>query len=317
MRWIFLFLLPFFLYGETIPVVVIGSGPAGLSSALITARDRVPTTVFCGSKPGGPLNAVTCCGNWPGSVPGKGNEVLSRLFAQVKKLHVNLIEEEVVAVDFSRRPFRLITAAGKEYFAESVIIATGARQRPFTLPGEEDYWGRGIQPYLYKTDGAAIAGKKVVIVGSGLDASKKGAIAAKTAKEVTVVVRGSSMQRPFMDARLAKARVLYESELIALQGDGEKLTGVFVKTPRGIEAIEADLLIPAIGLTPNTELFQGQIPMDAQGLIFVGGRSQKTLVPGVFAAGTAVDGVYRQAAISAGDGMKAGYDALEFLRSTK
>jgi thioredoxin reductase (NADPH) len=308
-----LILCPTLLLAETLPVVVIGSGPAGLSSALVTARDRVPTTLFCGPKPGGPLHATTCCGNWPGGVPGKGKEVMGRLFAQAQKLQVNFIEEEVVKVDLSRRPFRITTDRGKDYFAESLIIATGAKQRALGLPGEEEY--EAIKPYLYKTDSNALEDKRVVIVGGGLDASKKAAIAAKSAKEVTVVIRGDKMQRPFMEARLKKATPIYGSEVIALQGDGKQLSGVVVRTPNGTEVIKADLLIPAVGLTPNTELFAGQLPMDEQGLIMVQERSQKTLVPGVFAAGTVVDGTYRQGAISAGDGMKAGYDALNFLRS--
>lgn len=309
MRHLFLFFLlsAFSLFSkEVIPVAVIGSGPAGMGAALVLGRERIETHLFVGNKAGGPLNARTCLSNWPGSIPGKGDVVMERLFQQLSSYDVQLHPSEVVAVDFSSRPFSLKTEQGEEILAEYVIVATGALPRQLGVPGEE-IWE--IESYVYKTDVEKFTGKQIVVVGGGIDAMKKAKIAAKKAASVTVLVRGKSMQHSFMEKQLLKhqnVKISYETKVFSLEGEQ-----VLVESPLGKRAIDADHLIVAAGIVPNTALVKGQLLLEESGCIALQGRTQKTSVEGVFAAGTVTDPFYRQAAISAGDGMKAAYNVLE------
>ncbi|NGX38182.1 MAG: Glucosaminate ammonia-lyase, partial [Chlamydiae bacterium] len=205
MKWItsFFVLLQTLVFAEDVlPVAVIGSGPAGLSAALVTGRERVETHVFLGDRPGGPVNAITCLGNWPGSVKGKGYVVMERLFDQLKRFDVHLHSEEITQVDFSSSPHRLYTSSGKEYTAKTVIIATGAYPRPLGLPKEDEC--QDIETYVYKPDAARFEGKTVAIVGGGTDAVKKARILSKTASKVYLLVRSSFLQKPFMAEKLQK-----------------------------------------------------------------------------------------------------------------
>ena len=305
-----LFLQTLVFGSDVIPVAVIGSGPAGLSAALVTGRERIDTHVFLGSRPGGPVNAVTCLGNWPGSVKGKGHVVIERLFDQLKRFDVQLHAEEITQVDFSSIPHRLYTSEGKEYAAQTVIIATGAYPRRLNLPREDV-----CETYVYKPDVSRFEGKTVAVVGSGTDAAKKARILSKAAAKVYLLVRGPQMQKPFMAEKLKKrntVEILYNTSVQQLVVRDEKLTHIYLSNG---ELLSIDSLVLAVGIIPNSSLVQGHLQLDEEGFILLEGRTQKTSVPGVFAAGNVTDPRYRQAGISAGDGMKAGYDALEFLKS--
>jgi len=301
----------------TLPVAVIGSGPAGLSAALVTGRDRIDTHVFQGPMLGGPVNAVTCLGNWPAAVKGKGDVVMSRLLDQMEKFSVNLRNETIERVDFSDWPFRLYTTEGNEYLALTVVVATGAMPRRLGAQGETLYQN-DIETYIYHADAPRFEGKTIAVVGGGLDAVKKATILAETAEKVYLLVRGDRLQRPFMKNRVetkgnGKVEILYNTTVNALEGDGEKLTHLELSTENGAESLSVDHLVLAAGIIPNSELFEGELPLDEKGFVVVEGRSQKTSIPGVFAAGNVTDPNYRQAAISSGDGMKAGYDVVEYL----
>lgn len=297
-------------------VAVIGSGPAGLSAALVTAKEKASTVLFAGASLGGPLNAFTCMGNWPGSVKGKGKDVIARLFSQVEKAQVTIIKQSVVSCDFSKQPYRLYTDTGEEYHAHAVIIATGGIPNRLGVSGEEKYY-RNIETSVYKSDAPRFENKRVAIVGGGIDAVKKTSIIAKSAQKVYLVVRGSSLQKQRWKKRLEKygdkVEILYQSQVVNILGNEEKLTHLLIQSPNGEHSFELDTLILACGISPNSEWIKDQIDCDSQGYILLKDRTQKTSRSGVFAAGTITDARYRQAAISSGDGMKAGYDALEFI----
>lgn len=315
--WLLL-LFPLTLFGNPIPVVVVGSGPAGLSAALVTSRDRVETQIFQGPKMGGPANAKTCLGNWPASVPGKGDALLQRLIDQVKELGALFRDESIVSVDFSSWPYALTTSRGEVVYAKAVILAPGSHQKRLGLPGEELYFGKGIDSYFYKTDEAKAEGRKVVVVGGGIDAVKKACAAAKRAERVYLVVRKGALQAPYLAHKVkkkggGKIEVLYHTTVSQIRGNGERITHIALNQEGGSFEVEVDLLLLGIGIAPSTSFLNGQLPLDTEGYLELEGRTQKTSISGVFAAGSATDPRYRQAAISSGDGMKAGYDALEFL----
>jgi len=313
----FLPILSFAKEPPTVSVAVIGSGPGGLSAAFVTGRERIDTHLFLGEMPGGPVNAVTCLGNWPASVKGKGNVVMERLFEQVEKFSVHCHQEQIVSVDFADWPFHLYTEEGKEYRALAVVLATGAIPRKLGVQGEEIY-ANDVKTQVYLTNAHEFAGKRVAVVGGGLDAVKKATILAKEAELVHLLVRKGSLQKPFMKRRIetkgqGKVVVHYNTIVEALCGDGNHLAHLELLEDGNKQTLEIDTLVLAAGIVPNTKLVQDALEIDEQGFIVLEGRSQKTSVRGVFAAGNATDPTYRQAAISSGDGMKAGYDVIDFL----
>ncbi|NGX47422.1 MAG: Thioredoxin reductase [Chlamydiae bacterium] len=301
----FLVLMQIFLFGEeVVPVAIIGSGPAGLSSALVTGKKGFATHVFLGEYPGGPLNAATGIRNWPGSVPGNGKQVIERLLDQLQKFNVQMHSETIVEVDFSARPFILTTSEGITYKAQTVVIATGTAFKELDVLGKK----QGIVTYFYKSDAKRFEGLDVAVIGGGKDAVKKASLAASSARKVFLLVRGKNLEK---SPKGKNIEILYEAEVREILRDEEKMTGLILS---GGQKLAVDHVILAAGVVPNTNLFQGQIEMDEEGFIILEGRTQKTSVLGVFAAGNVTDMHYRQAITAAGDGTKAGYDVVEFLR---
>lgn len=244
------FCLPIFAR-EPIPVVVIGSGPAGMSAALVTGRERVETHIYLGDRAGGPLNAITCLSNWPGSVKGKGHKVMERLFAQLERYSVNQHEEAIVDVDFSSWPYRLTTSSGATLEAKTVIIATGAVPRKLDVPGEGDL---PTHHFVYKTDKDRFSGQTVAVVGGGIDASKKARILSKSAKKVYLIVRKDKMQLPYMEKQKKNVEILFNTEVKAIE------SGALILSD-GV-SLEVDSLVLAMGIEPNTALFDGQLALN-------------------------------------------------------
>lgn len=282
---------------QVIPVAVIGSGPAGLSAALVTGRNGLETHIFLGDTPGGPLSVQSDLSNWPGSI--KEAPLIPRLMEQLQLSVVTMHSDSVVKADLSSQPFTLQTASGKTYLAKTVVIATGSVSSKLQMPGADRYLKKGNSKDV------------VAIVGGGDDAANKALKAASTARKVHVLVRGNKLAKVEKIAAIENIEVYYQSEIHEIIGDGKKMTELILNNGKHLNA--SDVML-AVGTQPNTRMFEADLAVDEGGYILLEGRTQETNIPGVFAAGGVCDKKYRQAIISAGDGSKAGLDAAGFLQ---
>ncbi len=309
---------------QVVPIVVIGSGPAGLSAALYAARSAVYTVVFQGKKPGGQLTETTYVENWPGTPKLLGSQLIDQNRKQAEKFGALIVNDTVTAINFNVWPFVVRTEDGARIHALSVIMATGADPRKLNdtgkVPGEKEYWGYGVTTCAV-CDAPFYKGKKVVVVGGGDSAVEEATLLTSYASSVTILVRGSAMRAaPAMQARLKdsdKIKILYNTEITEIMGTGKTVTGVRLLNSKDKQTTElaVDGVFLAIGHKPNSQLVKGVVKMDGEGYIILPTRSQLTTVPGIFAAGDVADHVYRQAGVAAGDGIKAALDALAFLQS--
>lgn len=303
-----------------IALAVIGSGPAGVSAAFTASKERIPTILFQGPRLGGPLNGETHIGNWPGADDAWGKDVMSAWIAQGEDADVMIENQSILSVDFSCWPFLLKSNDGRLFSALSVIVAAGAQPKTLEVPGEIQYWGKGITTDFYKKDAGGFKGKRVAVVGGGLDAVSKASAIASKADQVYLIVRKSTLQKERWVKRLASKgftnlSILYNSNVQGYVGADDLLTGIKVVCEGKEQIIPVDHVVLALGLKPRSEIFQSFVTCDNQGFITLTGRSQETSIKGVFAAGNITDNRYRQALTAMGDGMKAGYDAVDFLRS--
>lgn len=303
---------------NVVPVAIIGSGPAGLSAALYTTRLGYHTVVFEGHKPGGQLTETTYVENWPGVGKVLGAELMKRQRAYVTHLGAVLVSDTIVKVDLTRWPFVLYTDDGKNILALSVIMATGSAPRIKGIPGEQQYWGKGVTTCAL-CDAPFYKGKRVIIIGGGDTALEQATQIAPYAKQITIVVRKDRLRASASLYERVKAlgqvSFLFNHDVVAVNGDGAWVTGVDVVDVRTKQkrVLTIDGVFLAIGHEPRSDLVAQQLVCDSAGNIKVYGRSQATSVRGVFAAGEVEDNVYRQAGVAAGDGIKAGIDAARFL----
>lgn len=299
-------------------IVVIGSGPAGLASALYGARGGRDVLVIEGNTPGGLLMQTTEVENWPGELSIMGPELMFKMREQVKRFEVEFLADAVEKVDVRNWPFHIVTEGGQSIYALSVIISTGANPRKLNIPGEDTYWGSGVTSCA-TCDAPFFKGEEVVVIGGGDSAVEEAMQLAKYACHVTVLVRSNKMRAASrMQTRLKEYKnvsVQYNLSPKEVVGDGTKVTGI-----RLLNAVtQKDFVMPisgvflATGHDPNTKLFEGQITLAPSGHIELDTRTQQTSMPGVFAAGDVADNKYRQAIVSAGDGVKAALDAIHFL----
>ncbi|HBL98757.1 TPA: hypothetical protein DDZ86_03885 [Candidatus Dependentiae bacterium] len=307
---------------QIVPIAILGSGPAGLAAALYGARGGVHTVVFEGKQPGGQLMGTSWVENWPGMTKRMGPDLIKGAREQASEFGALFAQDTVVKVDFSTWPFVLETAAGLKIQALSVIVATGATPRRLsdekqTIEGEDTYWGKGVSTCA-TCDAAFCKNADVVIVGGGDAAVEDALQLASYARTITLVVRGESMRASAsMQERLGAYKnvtIAYRSKPVAIKGDGNHVTGVEIESGGERRLIPISYLFLAIGHTPNTAPFKGVLPMDERGHLTVVGHTQQTGVRGIFAAGDVADPHYKQAGVAAGDGIRAGLDALEFLR---
>lgn len=301
------------------PVVVIGSGPAGLSAALYTSRANFKTLVIEGDEPGGQLTKTTYIENWPGIKRMLGKYAVDVVKEQAASFGTEFLADQVISVDFSVWPFIVRCRSGLELRALSVIIGMGATPRYLGVPGEEKYWGRGVtscaicDAALYEKD------EEVVVIGGGDAAVEEATQLAAYAGKVTILVRKARMRAvPAMQERLKNYPnifVKYNLEVQEILGNGAVVTGVRLLNNVSGETSDfpTDGVFLAIGRIPNSQIFKNILDLDSAGYIAVSERSQVTSVPGVFAAGDIADPDYKQAGIAAGDGIKAGLDANRFL----
>jgi thioredoxin reductase (NADPH) len=297
-------------------LVIIGSGPAGYTAALYAARANLAPVVFAGSLSGGQLMLTTDIENYPGFVNGiTGPELMESFREQAERFGASVRYEDVVRVDFSRRPM-LVATEDEELLAHTVIIATGASAQWLGLENETRLRGRGVSACA-TCDGAFFRNRDIAVAGGGDTALEEATFLTRFAGKVTVVHRRDHLrasktmqERAFANPKIGFA---WNSVVEDVLGD-ESMTGLVLRDVKSGAAsvLPVTGLFVAIGHHPNTELFSGQIELDAAGYIVVREHTF-TNVPGVFAAGDVHDSRYRQAITAAGDGCKAALDAEKYL----
>lgn len=301
-------------------VVVIGSGPAGYTAALYTARASLKPLVFEGSvTAGGALIQTTEVENFPGFRDGiMGPELMDNMRAQAERFGAELIPDDIVAVDFSEDIKTVTDTAGTVHRAKAVIVTTGSQHRKLGLEREDELSGRGVS-YCATCDGFFFREHDIVVVGGGDTAMEEATFLSRFAKSVTIVHRRDSLraskamqERAFADPKITFA---WNSEVAALREQDGKLAGLTLRdTATGdISELPATGLFVAVGHDPRTELVKGQLDLDDDGYLKVASPSTRTNVPGVFGAGDVVDHTYRQAITAAGTGCAAALDAERYL----
>jgi thioredoxin reductase (NADPH) len=298
-------------------VIVIGSGPAGFTAALYTARADLEPLVLKGLEAGGQLMLTTDVENYPGFADGiMGPELMDQMEKQAQRFGAEILAVHVTEVDLSSRPF-LVKAGDQAWRAKTVIVATGATARWLGIPGEEKLRGRGVSACA-TCDGFFFRDRELLVVGGGDTAMEEATFLTKFASKVTIVHRRDAFRasKVMQDRVFAndKIEVLWNTVLDEIVGD-DAVTGAVARDVETNETrtIAADGVFMAIGHDPTTTLFRDQLPVDENGYLIVQEPSTATDVPGVFAAGDVTDHTYRQAVTAAGQGCKAAIDAERFL----
>lgn len=303
---------------EHIKNLILGSGPAGLSAALYTARAQLQPVVLAGQDYGGQVSLTHTVENYPGFPEAVGGPELTELFKkQAERFGARVIFDTAVAVDLSQRPFK-VTTYNTEYLADSLIIATGATPRHLEIPGETEFTGRGVS-YCGTCDGFFFKDKDIIVVGGGDSAMEEGAFLTRFANHVTVVHRRDEFRAGDLLLQRAKEnpkmKFVLNTVINKIDGNGTVDTVEMQDLQTGEKKpFKTDGVFIFIGHTPNTQLFSGQLEMDAGGYL-VANRYMETSVPGVFAAGEVADPHFRQVITSAGMGAAAGIQATRFLEA--
>ncbi|MDE9565023.1 thioredoxin-disulfide reductase [Xenorhabdus bovienii] len=305
-------------------LIILGSGPAGYTAAVYAARANLNPVLITGIEKGGQLTTTTEVENWPGDPEGlTGPDLMERMFQHAEKFQTEIISDHIQKVDFEKRPFRLY-GDDQEYTCDALIIATGASARYLGLPSEDAFKGRGVSACA-TCDGFFYRKQKVAVVGGGNTAVEEALYLANIAAEVHLIHRRDTFrsEKILIDRLMEKVKngniILHtDRTLDEVLGDDMGVTGIRIHDTKSDNAEELDVtgVFIAIGHSPNTGIFEGQLELQ-NGYIKVQsglhGNATQTSIPGVFAAGDVMDHVYRQAITSAGTGCMAALDAERFL----
>lgn len=302
-------------------MIILGSGPAGLTAAIYAARAGLAPIVVQGIQPGGQLTITTDVENYPGFADViQGPWLMEQMQKQAEHVGARMEWDQIVEVDLSQRPFRLVGDGGNLYLGDTLVIATGAQAKWLNLPSEERLKGKGVSACA-TCDGFFYRGKKVIVIGGGNTAVEEALYMTNHSHDVTLIHRRDSLRaEKILQQRLfahPNIKVLWNREVAEFIGEGtpEGLVAADLRdtTTGAIERMDMDGAFVAIGHVPATELFRGKLEVDADGYIPVTPGTSRTSIPGVFACGDVMDKVYRQAVTAAGTGCMAALDAEKFL----
>jgi len=308
-------------YSSHAKVLILGSGPAGLTAAIYTARASLEPMLIAGMQPGGQMTITTEVENYPGFAdPIQGPWLMEQMQKQAENVGTRMVNDLVTDIDFSTRPFRVSADSGKTFTADALIVATGASARWLGLPSEEKFKGFGVSACA-TCDGFFFRGKKVAVVGGGNTAVEEAIYLTNHAEHVTLVHRRDALraEKIMIDRMLAnpKISVVWDSVIDEVLGTENPLgvTSARLKNVKTGETRELALdgVFIAIGHTPNTTLFKDKLDMDSEGYLITRPDSTATNIPGVFAAGDVQDKIFRQAVTAAGTGCMAAIETERFL----
>jgi thioredoxin reductase (NADPH) len=304
-------------------VIIIGTGPAGLTAALYNARANLKPLVIEGHEPGGQLTLTTDVDNFPGFPEGvMGPDLMANMKKQAARFGAEYLSTMVTNVDLSKRPFAVTCENGDKFLAKTLILSTGASARFLGLKNEKELTGKGVSTCA-TCDGFFYGGQIVHVVGGGDTAMEEATFLTKFASKVTVVHRRDSLRasKPMQDRAMKNEKIdfVWDSEVSEILFDDSGVTGIKVKNLKTGEETSRETkgLFYGIGHTPNTAFLKGQIDTDDHGFIVTRGGNPDTNVPGVFACGDVQDSYYRQAITAAGSGCKAAMRAERFLEENE
>jgi len=301
-------------------IIIIGSGPAGLTAAVYSARANLKPLMIEGEMPGGLLTTTTEVENYPGFAKGiMGPELMLEMRKQAERFGTRFITQNVSKVDLTKKPFKVYVGE-KEHQAHVVIVSTGASSKMLGIPSEKSYWAKGVSTCA-TCDGAFFKDVPVCVIGGGDSAMEEATFLTRFASKVYIIHRRDSFRasKIMVDRALKnpKIEVVWNSLVEEVLGDGKLANAVRVKNSQdgSTKEIPVEGVFVAIGHQPNTDLFKGALDMDESGYLVTKGQSSATNIEGVFACGDVQDHVYRQAITAAGSGCKAAIDAERWLEA--
>ncbi len=306
-------------------VLILGSGPAGLTAAIYTARANLEPMLVHGIQPGGQMTITTDVENYPGFAEViQGPWLMEQMQKQAEAVGTKMVADIITEIDLSRRPFRAVGDSGDTYTADALIVSTGAQAKWLGLPSEEKFMGFGVSACA-TCDGFFFRDRQVAVIGGGNTAVEEALYLTNHASKVTLVHRRDSLRsEKILQDRLfknPKVEVRWDSVLEEVVGAEDPLgvTGAVLRNTKtgDMETLPVDGVFVAIGHTPNTELFKGTLDMDGEGYLLTKPDSTQTNIAGVYAAGDVQDKIYRQAVTAAGTGCMAALEAEKFLAESE
>lgn len=301
-------------------LIIIGSGPAGLTAAIYASRGSLNPLVIAGREAGGQLTLTSDVDDFPGFETGiQGPDLMAKIRKQAERFDTRFINEDVISVNLKKQPFE-ITTESQKLIANSLIIATGASARWLGLESEQKLRGRGVSACAV-CDGFFFKNKKVAVVGGGDTAMREANYLSKLCKKVTVIHRREELRAQIALRELVKSKLnvdfIFNSEVEEVLGQ-DKVTGVRLKNTQSgeVSILNVDGVFIAIGHKPNTDFLKGQLELDDKGYIVVKNETESSIL-GVYVAGDAADYKYRQAVTAAGAGCKAAFDVEEYMTMLK